>query len=114
MKLPELRTILKENNLRGYSHYNKPELTRLLVSKGLIEKPKEKSPKPIKDKEYLKGIRKKPKKVKVTDLESGEETEYPSIYKCAQAFNLNPGLIVYHAKTTMKIDRGKYEINVVD
>ena len=110
MKLPELRTILKENNLRGYSHYNKPELTRLLVSKGLIEKPKEKSS--IKDKD--KGIRKKPKKVKVTDLESGEETEYPSIYKCAQAFNLNPGLIVYHAKTTMKIDRGKYEINVVD
>ena len=34
--LVEIRTILKENKIRGYSHYIKPEIIALLFSKGLL------------------------------------------------------------------------------
>ena len=43
MKLPELRALLKENKIKGYSHYSKPQLVALLNSKGLLP---EEIPKP--------------------------------------------------------------------
>ena len=36
ISLRELRAMLKENNIKGYLHYNKPELVDVLVKRGLI------------------------------------------------------------------------------
>ena len=36
ISLRELRAMLKENNIRGCLHYNKPELVDLLVKRGLL------------------------------------------------------------------------------
>ena len=36
ISLRELRAMLKENNIRGCLHYNKPELVDVLVKRGLI------------------------------------------------------------------------------
>ena len=118
MKLPELKYILKKNGIKGYSHYNKKDLTEFLVSEHLIEKPEERllKEKSIKDIGYLKHIRHTPKRVNVVHLESGLITEYPSIYKCASAFKLNPGIITYYTKhqKNIKIDGALYEIKVID
>ena len=38
ISLRELRAMLKENNIRGCLHYNKPELVDVLVKRGLIPK----------------------------------------------------------------------------
>ena len=36
ISLTELRTMLKENKIRGFLHYNKSELVDVLVKRGLI------------------------------------------------------------------------------
>ena len=36
ISLRELRAMLKENNIRGCNHYNKPELVDVLVKRGLL------------------------------------------------------------------------------
>ena len=36
ISLRELRAMLKENNIRGCLHYNKPELVEVIVKRGLI------------------------------------------------------------------------------
>ena len=36
MKLLELKNMLKENGLKGYSHLNKPELIKLFTEKNII------------------------------------------------------------------------------
>lgn len=93
MKLPELCVIMKENNLAGYSHKNKPELLALLREKGLIE-PEVKAIKEQKviDPKYdrLKFIRTNPRSVEITDIETGESTVFPSIYQASKAFGVNP------------------------
>ena len=34
--LNELRAMLKENNLRGYLHYNKPQIIDVLIENGVL------------------------------------------------------------------------------
>ena len=36
ISLTELRAMVKENNIRGYLHYNKSELDDVLVKRGLL------------------------------------------------------------------------------
>ena len=38
ISLRKLRAMLKENNIRGSLHYNKPELVDVLVKRGFIPK----------------------------------------------------------------------------
>ena len=80
----ELRAMLKENNIRGCLHYNKPELVDLLVKRGLIPEiikittstslPERKDTKKEINPKYnfLKHIRSSPKKVEIQDMETGE------------------------------------------
>ena len=123
MKLPELRALLKENKIKGYSYYNKPQLIALLNSKGLLsEVLPEEIPKPptrllrpiIKEidpsYEHLRKIRNQPKSVDITDNETGEVTRYPSIYKAAQAFMTCPRMITYYNEKTFK---NRYLIKVL-
>ena len=113
---PELVALMKkQKELHGYSHYNKEEKIKLLVEKGflkveLIEPPPPQQEKKIDPKHiYLRKIRKEKKMVTVTDVETGEEKIYPSIYSCSRALEVNSGIIGYYDG---KIYKGKYKINI--
>ena len=103
--MTELRTMLKENKIRGYLHYNKSELVDVLVKRGLLPETmkittitslperedtrKEKNPKY----NFLKYIRHSPKMVEIRDMETGEIIVYSSMYKTAKRFNQQSRLI---------------------
>ena len=90
ISLRELRAMLKQNNIRGCHHYNKPELVDVLVKRGLLpesinittitslperkDTQKERNPKY----NFLKHIRNSPKKVEIQDMEKGEIIVYSS------------------------------------
>ena len=94
-----LQHLLKEHNLKGYSHYvTKPELMDLLISKGILERPTE-EPKPDQPDPRRRNpqkIKPPPKQVKLTDVETGEITMFPSIYKCSKKLKINSGSLRWH------------------
>ena len=47
-------------------------------------------------------IRKEPKSVKITNIETGEITTYPSIYQAGRALNVPFRIITYHNGTIYK------------
>ena len=81
-----LLNVIKEHNL-------KPDLIEFLQSKGLLEvpqicaDPRKRNPQKI---------RPPPKQVKVTNVETGEVTVFPSVYKCGKALKINPGSLKWH------------------
>ena len=92
--LPELRAILRQNALKGYSHYDKKQLVMLLREKELLPNgytEKEVDPKL----EKMRTIRSNPRPVVMTNIETGEEHTFPSIYKAARFINQPPGLITF-------------------
>ena len=113
--LTELRAMLKENKIRGYLHYNKLELVDVLVKRGLLPETmkvttitslpeREDTKKEINAKHnFLKCIRNSPKKVEIRDIEKDEIIVYSSMYKAANTFNQQLGLIsVYDGKVWRK------------
>ena len=107
-----LQNLLKEHNLRGYSHYDTiPELMELLIEKGILERPTELQlnhktfgkiqPDPRRRNPQC--IRPPPKHVKITNVETGEVTEFSSIYKCSKALKINPGSLKWHNNKQMGI-----------
>ena len=111
LKLPELRKILRENKIKGYSHYTKKQLIELLKAKGMLP---EEPPLPKKevDPRYIRlhTIRKNPKRVVLRDIESGEKFDFPSIYKAAQFINHSPRIITFWDG---RVWNDKYEITVM-
>ena len=95
----ELMEIIKAIEIRGYSHYTKSKLIDLLIKRGLIPEKhgKYKQEKMIKDIDpkynFLRQIRKIPKKVKIHDMERDKVVLYPSIYKTALTFDQITGVI---------------------
>ena len=97
--MKELRSMLKENNIRGCLHYNKPELVDMLVKRGLLPEiikittitsptEREDAKKEINPKyNFLKHIHNSPKKVEIRDMETGEIIVYSFMYKDAKRFN---------------------------
>ena len=97
--------MLKENNIRGCVHYNKPELVDVLVKRGLLPEiikittstslsERKDTKKEINPKyNFLKHIRNSPKKVEIQDIETGEIIIYSSMYKAAKRFNQQSRLI---------------------
>ena len=78
ISLTELRAMLNDNKIRGYLHYNKPELVDVLFKRGLLpdtmnvttitslperENTKKENPKY----NFLKRIRNSPKKFEIQD-----------------------------------------------
>ena len=109
--------LLKEHKLKGYSHYNtKPELIELLISKGILseETPPADAPKIIGQSESdprhrnPQKIRRPPKHVKITNVETDEVMEFPSLYKCGKALKINTGSLKYHNNKQM----GNYLIEI--
>ena len=91
--------MIKENNIRGCLHYNKPELVDVLVKRGLLPEiikittitsppERENARKEINPKyNFLKHIHNNAKKVEIRDMETGEIIVYFSMYKAAKRFN---------------------------
>ena len=109
----ELMEILKNNEIRGYSHYTKSKRIDLLPKRGLIPEKygtnkQEKAKKNI-DPNYnfLRQIRHNPKNVEIHDLEADKVVLYPSIYKAALALDQNTGVISMYDG---KVWRNRYKI----
>jgi len=108
--LPILKKIMKDNKIKGVTLMNKPEILMLLNKRGLIpDEALVKSTKP--DKEIIRTIRHTPKKVVITDSETGIETEYPSLYRAGRTFGCAAKVI---ANNNGKIWRKRYAINVIN
>ena len=118
----EITAMLKENNIRGCLHYNKPELVDVLVKRGLLPEimkittitsppEREDAKKEINPKyKFLKHIHNIPKKVEIRDMETGEIIVYSSMYKAAKRFNQQSGLI---SAFDGKVYRDRYDIEVL-
>ena len=94
----QLREILKQNQIKGYSHDIKSKLIDLLIKKWVIPE-KYDANKQVKAKKdidpnyiYLRQIHSNPKMVEIHDLETDKFILYPSIYKAALALEQNPGV----------------------
>ena len=120
ISLNELRAMLKENNIRGCLHNNKPELVDVLVKRGLLPqiiKITTTSPSERKDAEkeinpkynFLKHIRNSPK-AEIQDMEKGEIIVYSSMYKAVKRFNQQSRLIYAFDG---KVWRNRYAIKVL-
>ena len=113
MKLPELREILREKKIKGYSHYNKKQLIKLLQEKGLLpEEPTQpEKPEKVIDPRFarLKTIRTNPKRVVLKDVESEDEIVFPSIYKASRFINQSPRIVTFWDG---RVWNNKYEIRV--
>ena len=95
----KLLEILKDNEIRRYSHYTKSKVIDLLIKRGLIPikygtNKHVKLKKDINPKYYfIRQIRSNLRKIEIRDLETDKVVLYPSIYKAALALDQNPGVI---------------------
>ena len=122
ISLKELRAMLKEKNIRGCLHYNKPELVDVLVKRGLLpeiikistitssleqeDAKKERNPQYY----FLKYIRNSPKKVEIHGMVTDEIIVYSSMYKADKRFNQQSRLIYAFDG---KVWRNRYAIKVL-
>ena len=106
MNTEELRKLLKKNGVVAYSYWGKNKLIDLAKINNLLPEPKpEPEPEPEEPKQpeniswqRLKNIRKSPVKVKIIDIETGEEKIFPSIYKTAQFLDRSPQTIRHYGQ----------------
>ena len=106
MNTEELRKLLKNNGVVAYSYWGKNKLIDLAKINNLLPEPKPKpEPEPEEPKQpeniswqRLKNIRKSPVKVKIIDIETGEEKTFPSIYKTAQFLDRSPQTIRHYGQ----------------
>ena len=113
--------MLKENNIRGCLHYNKPELN-VLVKRGLLPEiikistitsplEQEDAKKEINPQyNFLKHIRNSPKKFEIHGMATDEIIVYSSMYKAAKRFNQQSRLIYAFDG---KVWRNRYAIKVL-
>ena len=112
MKLPELQKLMKDNNIKGVSHLNKPEIIEKLIEyKVLPEDYIDRQPKvKVKDNGDKYYIRNNPRPVEIFDRETGETVTFPSMYKAGRSLDKSARLMdAYDGKTW----RVRYEIKVL-
>ena len=106
MNTKELRKLLKNNGVVAYTYWGKNKLIELAKINNLLPEPKpEPEPEPEEPEppeniswQRLKNIRKSPVKVKIIDIETGEEKTFPSIYKTAQFLDRSPQTIRHYGQ----------------
>ena len=114
MNTKDLKKLLRENGIHFYSYWSKPKLIDLAKINNLLPEPKP-EPEPEKETpkfvnyERLRNIRNSPVNVKLIDIETGEETTFPSIYKAAQFLDKCPQTIRHFGKKK-GIWKNKYQI----
>jgi len=118
MKLLELKAIAKENKVVGRSIINKPEFIASLQMKGLLLEGNAGTAAITKSHlandaryEYLKHVRRNPKRVIVEDANTGEVIEYPSLYKAGRAIGVNSKRLLVN---TDKIMNKRFKITIPD
>ena len=112
MKLPELKKLMKDNNIKGISYLNKPEIIEKLIEYKVLPKDYiDRQPKvKVKDNGNKYNIRNNPRSVEIFDRETGETVTFPSMHKAGRYFGQAARLMdAYDGKTL----RGRYEINVL-
>ena len=72
-----------------------------------------------KKKENIKGKNLPPIRVRATNINSGESSDYHSIYECSKRLDINPASIIKVLKgiyktATSKIDKNKYKFEKID
>ena len=107
--LPTLKQIMKDNDIKGITFMNKPEILKLLHERELI--PDEALVELTKSSKEIKGLRDAPKKVIIKDSKTGIETEYPSIYRAGRVFGCSAKAI---SCCNGKTWRERYVINVIN
>ena len=108
MNTEELRKLLKENGVVAYTYWGKDKLIDLAKINKLLPEPEPETPKKI-SWQRLKNIRNSPVNVKLTDIETGEEKTFPSIYKTAKYLDKSPQTI-RHYGNRKGIWKKKYQI----
>ena len=106
MNTEELRKLLKNNGVVAYSYWGKNKLIDLAKINNLLPEPKPEEPEEPEEPKQpeniswqrLKNIRKSPVKVKIIDIETGEEKIFPSIYKTAQFLDRSPQTIRHYGQ----------------
>src|SRR6218665_3507875 len=126
MKLQELRDLLKQQNTKGGSYLNTPELMYLLTEKEVLDsnllEHKEQAKREMEEMKKLRAenddrykivisIRNQPKRVEILDRETGEIAKYPSMYKAGQAFGFRATVM---SRNNGKLWKNRYEIKVCD
>ena len=118
MNTEELRKLLKKNGVVAYSYWGKNKLIDLAKINNLLPEPEEpEEPEEPKQPENiswqrLKNIRKSPVKIKIIDIETGEEKTFPSIYKTAQFLDRSPQTIRHYGQRK-GIWNKKYQIIII-
>ena len=119
MNTEELRKLLKKNGVVAYSYWGKNKLIDLAKINNLLPEPKPEPEEPEEPKQpeniswqRLKNIRKSPVKIKIIDIETGEEKTFPSIYKTAQFLDRSPQTIRHYGQRK-GIWNKKYQIIII-
>ena len=112
MNIKELKSILKENNIKFYTYWDKKRLVSLAKEHNLLPKTEignEKS----EDVNYdrLKTIMKNPRKVTLENIETGEIINFPSIYKAAKFIDKAP-LTITHWGNKEGVWNNKYKVTL--
>ena len=107
--LPRLKQIMRDNQIKGVTFMNKPEMLEKVNKLGLVPN------KALEKKTTVKITnsdcsRNKPRKVIVKDVVTELETEYPYIYKAARALDCSTTQI-YHRNG--KLLSNRYNIEIV-
>ena len=118
MTLPQLKALAKQNKI-SCIYLKKNEIVKLLLDKNIITPSDVIDPKfvmvePVKKNvdqskyEYLKKLRNNPKRVEIFDKETGETSNFPSMYRAGRVLGINTAYI--KDGTTWK---NRYQINVL-
>jgi len=95
MKLPELKKLMKDKNIKGISYLNKNEIIqRLIEYKVLPEDYVDRQPKvKVKDNGDKYRIRNNPRPVEIFDRETGETVTFPFMYKAGRSLDKSARLM---------------------
>ena len=112
MNIKELKSILKKNNIKFYTYWDKKRLVSLANEHSLLPKTEidnEKS----EDVNYdrLKTIKRNPRKVILENIETGEIINFPSIYKAAKFIDKAP-LTITHWGNKEGVWNNKYKVTL--
>ena len=116
LKVSKIKEILKQNNIKGWAHLNKPGLIELLKEKDLmpVEPPKPERRRQTKEEIDPKNLWrcdtiKNRKTVVLKDIATEEEITFPSLHKAAKFIGKVTSTISYWDG---KIWKNKYEIKI--
>jgi len=111
MKLSELKTLMKDNNIKEINHLNKHEITQRLIRHKLLPEDYDDmySGVNVKEENVNYRVRTNPRSVEILDRDTGKIVTFPSMYKAGRYFDQAAGLFdAYDGK----IWRNMYEIKV--